>query len=393
MKQSIKRIGAGLLALSLVTASPNPMSFAPTTVSAAAVTKVFNKDTNVQAGAYRAAKVLKSVKQGEAATVLEVKGSWTKVKVGTVTGWVAGWDLSDEAAPVVTKVFNKDTGVQVGAFRAAKVLQSVKQGEAATVLEVRGSWTKVKVGTVTGWVAGWDLSDEVTEAYEAIEAFVLKAGRYQAAPVVANVPAFAKLDRVAVHGSWSEVVYNGKRGFVANWSIRQQTAEQLVHGKRIQAIDVMKAAEAYNPQGGSPFLLVESTIRDEVYRTYNAKTPKNDNIGFFYADDGAKRRAYFTSFVPSIYKKGPNAPEVVRDMVAVKKLSLNYGEVLYGEGTFESRLFAIEANHVYDQMHRHTASAYPNIPKIEYGTPGTFKVGDDVFETRYFYGTVWIEFE
>lgn len=211
MNKFIKRLGAGLLALSLVTANPNPISFEPQSASAATQAKVFNKDTNIQAGAYRAAKVVRSVKQGEVADVLEVKGSWTKVRIGTVTGWVAGWDLSDKMA----------------------------------------------------------------EAYEAVEAFVLKAGRYQAARVVANVPAGAKLERIAVHGSWSEVIYNGMRGFVANWSIRQQTAEKLVQGKKIRAMDIIQATATYNPPEGNPFYLYNENL-------YVADLPKGDQMGFAY---------------------------------------------------------------------------------------------------------------
>ncbi|MDA5560734.1 hypothetical protein PJK55_08335 [Exiguobacterium sp. MMG028] len=386
MNKFIKRLGAGLFALSLVTASPNPISFEPQSASAATQAKVFNKDTNIQAGAYRAAKVVRSVKQGEVADVLEVKGSWTKVRVGTVTGWVAGWDLSAKTAPVITKVFNKDTQIQSGAFRAAKVVRSVKQGEVASVLEVKGSWTKVRIGTVTGWVAGWDLSDKMAEAYEAVEAFVLKAGRYQAARVVANVPAGAKLERIAVHGSWSEVIYNGMRGFVANWSIRQQTAEKLVQGKRIRAMDIIQATATYNPPEGNPFYLYDEDL-------YVADLPKGDQMGFAYTSNERKSETYILSIVSQIYAKGPYASNVAQDMVKVKKLSLNYGEIIYGVDTVQSRQFANEFNRLYDVMHQSIIKQYPNFPKANYGTPGSFKIGDDLFTYRLYTKSLVIEFK
>ncbi|TCI77815.1 hypothetical protein EVJ20_07590 [Exiguobacterium sp. SH0S1] len=386
MKQSIKRIGTGLLALSLVTASPNPMSFEPTTVSAATQTKVFNKASTVKAGAYRAAKVLKHVKQGEAATVLQVKGSWTKIQVGNVTGWVAGSDLSDKAA-TVTKVFNKDTSIQAGAFRAAKVVRSVKQGEAASVLEVKGSWTKVKVGTVQGWVAGSSLSDEMAEAYEAVEEFVLKAGRYQAAPIVANVPAGAKLERVAVHGSWSEVVYNGKRGFVANWIIRKALSE----GKRIAPSQMFQSTMAHPfEQGKKPFKFGDiGGVEGLESHVWDGNDFSTSFIIEQFKTEAGRDGAAINALTAHLYDGSVSPAKAKHYQGAVRSYSLDFGEIIYGADTIESVQFAEQMNRLYDEFGVHIKKHLPDDhPEVI----GTFLIGSDEFDYNFFNGVLYIYF-
>ncbi|MDA5560732.1 DUF5050 domain-containing protein [Exiguobacterium sp. MMG028] len=136
----IQRIGAGLLALSLIIVSPNPLMGKEGTVSAASVVKVFNKDTSLKAGAYRSAKVLKHVKKGESASILMVKGSWTKVKAGTVIGWVASWDVSSPS-----KEYEHPTIRDVRQYRCIPNFTNGKDD----LYIVRGDETKYKMVRAT----------------------------------------------------------------------------------------------------------------------------------------------------------------------------------------------------------------------------------------------------
>lgn len=106
-----------------------------------------------------------------------------------------------------------------------------------------------------------------------------------------------------------------------------------------------------------------------------------------------KSETYILSIVSQIYAKGPYASNVAQDMIKVKKLSLNYGEIIYGVDTVQSRQFANEFNRLYDVMHQSIIKQYPNFPKADYGTPGSFTIGDDLFTYRLYTKSLVIEFQ
>ncbi|MDA5560733.1 hypothetical protein PJK55_08330 [Exiguobacterium sp. MMG028] len=388
----IQRIGAGLLALSLITVSPNPLMGEPATVSAATVIKAFNKDTSLKSGAYRSAKVLKHVKKGESASILAVKGSWTKVKVGTVTGWVASWDLTEPVQAVTSKVFNKDTSLKAGAYRSAKVLKHVKKGESASILAVKGSWMKVKVGTVTGWVASWDLSSAVTEPYEAIESFELLAEAYRNAGVVLTVPAGARVERVAVRGSWSEVIYEGKRGFVANWSIRKWGNESLTEGTRVLPSKILEVGLAYRLENNKPlFKMIDDNGFDvlSAYTIENGEMTSSFYITTFESEEGHWRASVNASVVDLFVGPYP-ASERERRLRLVKSHSRYLGEIVYGIDTTQSRLFEAQLNLLYDEFGKlivkHSPDDHPEVT-------GSFQIGNDEFSYLFFNEALYVYYE
>lgn len=226
MKKGFKVIGTGLLAFGLAVSSPGISDVLEGNVShsvEASSVKEFNKAGKLYASASRNSRVIQNVSKGTDVTVLGVKGSWTKVRIGSRTGWTAGRDLSSiVSVSSVAKTFNKNSVIRSSGSTRAKVILNVKAGTKASVLEVKGSWSKVKVGTKVGWTAGRDLSSGVvvTDKVIGTKMFVTNNALRTSRSTKSKAVLFVKPGHVAslleVNGSWSKVKVGTKVGWVAS---------------------------------------------------------------------------------------------------------------------------------------------------------------------------------
>ena len=225
MKKGFKVIGTGLLAFGLAVSSPGISEIVGGNVShsvEAASVKEFNKAGKLYASASRRSKVIQNVSKGTDVTVLEVRGSWSKVRIGSRTGWTAGRDLSSIVRVTsVEKEFNKTSVLRSSGSTRAKVILKVKAGTKVSVLEVRGSWSKVNVGSKVGWTASRDLRNvTVVEKSIGTKMFVTKTALRTSRSTRSKAVLFVKPGHVAsiyeVNGSWSRVKVGSKVGWVAS---------------------------------------------------------------------------------------------------------------------------------------------------------------------------------
>ena len=125
---------------------------------------------NLRAAPNTCAKIITSFPVGTAVTVLQKAGSWYKVKVGGLVGYMSGAYLSEEKAPVYTKplaasvqaVLKNINGGCVVNFRVypgmkTKVIKAYPVGTKVTVLEKGENWCKVEIDGVQGYVSTYML--------------------------------------------------------------------------------------------------------------------------------------------------------------------------------------------------------------------------------------------
>lgn len=90
---------------------------------------------------------------------IEKRSSWMKVTYNGKTGWVAVKNLKAYVAPKTeSKYANKNMKAYTTRSTKGKVAFTVPKGKKVTRIAVNGSWSQVKYGSKTAWVASGDLS-------------------------------------------------------------------------------------------------------------------------------------------------------------------------------------------------------------------------------------------
>lgn len=90
---------------------------------------------------------------------IEKRSSWMKVTYNGKTGWVAVKNLKAYVAPKTeSKYANKNMKAYTTRSSKGKVAFTVPKGKKVTRIAVNGSWSQVKYGSKTAWVASRDLS-------------------------------------------------------------------------------------------------------------------------------------------------------------------------------------------------------------------------------------------
>lgn len=118
---------------------------------------------NIREKASTSSKVVGQMKRGAIGTIIKKGSQWTKIKSGTVTGYVSndyilsGDDMEQFAkeniktkdATVTTTVLN----VREKKSTSSKVLGKVTKGQTFTVKSVAKNWTKITYKKTTGYVS------------------------------------------------------------------------------------------------------------------------------------------------------------------------------------------------------------------------------------------------
>ncbi|WP_215112321.1 MULTISPECIES: SH3 domain-containing protein [unclassified Exiguobacterium] len=90
---------------------------------------------------------------------IEKRSSWMKVTYKGKTGWVAVKNLKAYVAPKTeSKYANKNMKAYTTRSSKGKVAFTIPKGKKVTRIVVNGSWSQVKYGSKTAWVASRDLS-------------------------------------------------------------------------------------------------------------------------------------------------------------------------------------------------------------------------------------------
>ncbi|WP_308493243.1 SH3 domain-containing protein [Microbacterium terrisoli] len=212
--------------LSLQAAAPAP---APAPVATTAWATV---GLNLRSSASLSAKILTVIPRGGKVTVVKKSGSWSEVKYGTRTGWVANAYLTTSApkSTTTTTTTRKTTAalnLRSSASLSAKILTVIPRGGTVTVLKTSGSWSQVKYGTRTGWVANAYLTTSTrtstsptTTTRKATAALNLRSSASLSARVLAVIPRGGTVTVLKTSGSWSQVKYGTRTGWSANAYLR-----------------------------------------------------------------------------------------------------------------------------------------------------------------------------
>ena len=133
---------------------------APSTTKTATVKVALN----LRASGSLSAKIITVLPRGAKVTVTKTSGSWSQVRYGSKTGWVANQYLSSTSssassssssspAASVTKKTTAALNLRASGSLSAKVLTVIPRGGKVTVTKTSGSWSQVRYGSRTGWVA------------------------------------------------------------------------------------------------------------------------------------------------------------------------------------------------------------------------------------------------
>lgn len=127
--------------------------------AASSKTKYVTASTlNVRSGPATTYKVIATVKKNTSVKVTQKNGSWEKIILGSKAGWVSSAYLTTQkpAEKVAAKtmyVTASTLNIRSGAGTKYKVITTVKKNSAVKVTQTKSSWSKVIVGSKTGWAS------------------------------------------------------------------------------------------------------------------------------------------------------------------------------------------------------------------------------------------------
>lgn len=188
-------------------------------------------------------KVLKQLAEDESVKLHATAGGWAYVKSGSKFGFVKEEILTSEKPGTDTytayvsadnaKLFKKNS-------TSSKVLDRLSVNTTVTVLNVKGSWCRVKHGDTTGFMKKKALSESKVEVpvEDTFTAYVANDGArvYKKCASSSKVLATLKLDAevtvTAYTDDWCRVEHNGDQGYMlrSDISTRKSTEPEPVPG-------------------------------------------------------------------------------------------------------------------------------------------------------------------
>ena len=212
-----------------------------TTTSTNRVTTTHALNMRVAGGTWH--RILLTIPKGKTLTPLQSNGSWTKVSYGGQTGWVHNDYLqkastsnsTNKPTTVTPNTTTAQTKVNLN-LRSSKstkttVLMTIPKGKTVTVLTVEGSWSKVKYGSKTGYVANTYLTtsgtatpsteQSINQQFVTTADLNVRQGAGIGYALVTTIPNGTVVKATKQSGSWYYVTYNGKSGYVSAGYLKQ----------------------------------------------------------------------------------------------------------------------------------------------------------------------------
>lgn len=226
-------------------------STAGSSLTTSSTTKMTTIDAlNLRSGAGTSHRILLTIPKGKIVTTIQTNGTWTKVSYGGQTGWVHNGYLkktSTSTTPVPTtppsvtpssSTAKTTVNLNLRASNStnASILTTIPKGKTVTILKREGSWSQVKYGTRTGYVAHTYLTatEPATPSTPAVpstpstptentlnQQFVttanlnMRQGAGIGYALVATIPNGTTVKASKKSGNWYYVTYNGKSGYVS----------------------------------------------------------------------------------------------------------------------------------------------------------------------------------
>ncbi|KHD84337.1 mannosyl-glycoprotein endo-beta-N-acetylglucosamidase [Heyndrickxia ginsengihumi] len=202
--------------------------------------------------------VLASLDPGTSVTVLSTSGEWSKVQVGSKTGYVhteyltstkpsSTSNSSSSTTKTTTKYVNVDKGshliLRSTASTSGSVLASLDPGTSVTVISTSGEWSKVQVGNKTGYVhteyltstkpstsddqSGNSDSEQTVTKYTTAD-LNLRKSNSTSSSVITVIPKGTAVTVYSETNGWARVTVNGNTGYV---STKYLTGGATLNGK------------------------------------------------------------------------------------------------------------------------------------------------------------------
>lgn len=212
---------------------------------------------NLRETASTTSRVLATVAHGGAVTILANDGSWCYVQAGAYEGFIMTKYLSTNGTTAETPPAESTPSVGEGELEAvvktasgtlnlrqqpntgAQVLMTIPRGESIIVTSRGEEWCAVRYGGVNGYVMTKFLSfpaDEKAEptSYATVAtqsgSLNMRSQPTIGSAVVAQIPKGAQVGMIAQSGSWSQVSYGGKTGYVMSSYLRTEGSTPTVSG-------------------------------------------------------------------------------------------------------------------------------------------------------------------
>lgn len=186
---------------------------------------------NIRSGPGSDYEITGTVYQDTEVVILDQKGEWYQVKIGSVTGWIHNSLLQMDQEVLLT-VTGEQVNLRTGPGTSYQVAAQASRGDVLTLLDVEGEWYKVKTSDgVTCYVASF-LAEGANRPGSEDTATV--SGKIQAADGTVNVrsgPAtsYDKIGTMAEsevypvygkEGDWYKIrLQNGQYGYAAAWLV------------------------------------------------------------------------------------------------------------------------------------------------------------------------------
>lgn len=192
----------------------------------------------VRSGASTKHKAIAKIPKGAKVTSSLRIGNWYKVTYKGKTGYSYGSYLKEVKVSATSKntsgsVSYKTTrslALKSGRSSKYKTLTTIPKGKSVKYVKAYGSWTKVSYGSKTGYVPTKYISKVTTASkpstsvsYTTTTSVALKAGRHSKHKTLTTIPKGKDVTFVKAYGSWTQVKYGSKTGYVPSKNIAKKS--------------------------------------------------------------------------------------------------------------------------------------------------------------------------
>ena|GEM_PF-4864768 len=172
---------------------------------------------NLRGGPGTGHKVLKRIPGGTAVTTLRTSGRWTRATVGGSTGWIMSRFLKTTTKTVTVRNYRYVTA-DVRAYKAVGgsggTVAKLAVNTRVELLATSGKWSRVRTGTMTGWMTSARLSTSRLEYRWTREKVNLRPGADTGGKSLGVVPAWERIVRHKSSGAWTLVTTSRGMGWI-----------------------------------------------------------------------------------------------------------------------------------------------------------------------------------
>jgi len=306
----LKGITAGVLCLTLLSAPGVnlPLLGDSSQAEASVQTKAMypNKKTVAyQSKSSKSSRVM-TIPYGVRVDRLAVASSWSQVRYNGKVGWVASRDLVEIKK---TEVLDTKQTVTMYVSRStkAKSLTKIPVNKQVTRLAVNQSWSQVKYGNHTGWVASSQLKIRYTREtfaltkYRVKEVAPLQSSYSTSSNVIATLPDFGVVESVERYNNWYKVTFANQTGWVQGKYLTTYKKETVYEA--LERVYGSSYEIGYDPGSSRVVKWIDGNLFDLYYRNGYATLDYSDSVNPKLAREEYKKMA---KFITAMHGGDPN---------------------------------------------------------------------------------------